>query len=261
MNLTSELVQKIMHNCEVTDDSMIDPFLFLDDKEEYKERIVDGIYLIKGICRPYYFDVKKLRRHRKKIIEALNELPSEFLLSSCNGGWSFLHCCLNRAYEQWGTQEDADKLVALGRAIGKVSWLAEEKYWHILYGGMPYLVVLDVEYREPLWDRFVEAIKTAATIFALRATGVIWFLIEIIFMPIRRLIATITESIAIIKFRLRARKGDSDIPPNIPPDIYFHLVGDTIDDSPSRDVMSIILFDALGLKPTKRVIKFLRNYW
>ena len=141
MELTAKLVRDIVEDCTVTDQAKINQFSSTD---AYQERIIDDTILINGITHnQYFFDIDKLKAHEDEIMDALKELPENFMLSSGAGGWSFLNCCMNRSDCQWGEHQDADMLIALGRAIGRVVWLVPEPYWPTLPGGMPYFIVLD----------------------------------------------------------------------------------------------------------------------
>ena len=140
MELTTTLVEEMMKKC-LSDINTNDIPI---DARRSEEEIINDVHLIMGIGRTLYcFDVDKLQAHEEEIFEALKELPCEFMQSSGKGGWSFLNCCMDRHGRQWGEQRDADMLIALGRAIGKVAWLSSREKWFSLPGGMPYLVVLD----------------------------------------------------------------------------------------------------------------------
>ena len=140
MELTTTSVEEMMKKC--LSDIKIDDIPI--DVRNNEDAIIDKVHLVMGISHTLYcFDIDELQKHEGEIFEALKELPHEFMQSSGEGGWSFLNSCIDRHGRQWGEHQDADMLIALGRAIGKAKWLFRREYWSRLPGGMPYLIVLD----------------------------------------------------------------------------------------------------------------------
>lgn len=85
----------------------------------------------------------KLQENAELISQLCNQLPDKFKKYS-GGGWSFLNMCMDKVGNQWtGCHDTVDKLLTLGIAIGKMSFLLPREMWNILPGGMPYVVVND----------------------------------------------------------------------------------------------------------------------
>ena len=81
----------------------------------------------------FIVSIKEVIVYERKILEKDN-----------GGGWSFLNMCVDKDGNQWtGFHEIVDKLLMLGIAIGKMSFLLPKQMWSILPGGMPYVVVND----------------------------------------------------------------------------------------------------------------------
>lgn len=99
-----------------------------------------------GVMIKIGFHPERLKQAEPKIAEWLAELPDEFKKSTGKGGWSFLNMCVDKEGNQWGEHQNVDELVALGTATKQLSFvLPDRKMWKQLYGGMPYLVVNDVQ--------------------------------------------------------------------------------------------------------------------
>jgi hypothetical protein len=94
-----------------------------------------------GIVITVSFDSERLESHREEIETLLDELPDEFMQSK-GGGMSFLHACKNKRGRMWtGMHVVVDQLFTLGIAIGKVEFCSPRDTWHLLPGGVPYLVI------------------------------------------------------------------------------------------------------------------------
>lgn len=94
-----------------------------------------------GVMIKAKFNPERLKKNESLIEEMLAELPNEFQKSG-GGGWSFLNMCEDKNGNQWADlHQTMDELLALGIAIGKISFLMPREMWNVLPGGMPYLVI------------------------------------------------------------------------------------------------------------------------
>lgn len=126
MELTSELVLRTYIDC-----------LFRDGEDTNTAVITEAVMTTSG------FNPERLKENEGKIIEMLNELPDQFK-ASVGGGWSFLNMLEDRHGNQWtGLHESMDQLLALGKAIGKISFPLPRDMWNVLPGGMPYVTYND----------------------------------------------------------------------------------------------------------------------
>lgn len=101
-----------------------------------------GVAMAEGIMRAFMFHPGRIADARTTIAELLAELPDEFRLDG-GGGWSFLNASSDRHGRQWtGEHQMMEALFCLGIAAGQARWLTPREVWHILPGGMPYVVVL-----------------------------------------------------------------------------------------------------------------------
>lgn len=109
--------------------------------QEYND---DTKVIANPICRYIVgFDPEKIELHRAEILELLRELPIEFWDKDAGGkgGWSFINLVINKDHIMWGSQQDADMLMALGLATGHMQYILEPHVWHLLPGGVPYVVI------------------------------------------------------------------------------------------------------------------------
>lgn len=93
-----------------------------------------------GIMGNVGFHPDRIENHRSEIIEMLNELPTEFHKDS-GGGWSFLNMVNDKNGIHWGEHQDAEHLMQLGTALGKVEVQLPREIWSALPGGVPYLCI------------------------------------------------------------------------------------------------------------------------
>jgi hypothetical protein len=111
------------------------------------EEVVDGKPVIEpikveGIGANFGFHPQRIEQHKKRIEEIITELPDKFN-KSLGGGWSFLNACMTKDDEQWGEQINAEQLVCLGIAIGKIKYCMPKAMWNIMPGGVPYFYIVD----------------------------------------------------------------------------------------------------------------------
>lgn len=71
----------------------------------------------------------------------LYQLPNEFKKDN-GGGYSFPYACIDIDGCQWGEHVDAERLIALGTAIGLVQCPIPREMWKILPMGLPYYIIL-----------------------------------------------------------------------------------------------------------------------
>jgi hypothetical protein len=90
------------------------------------------------------FHPGRLESHRKEVREMLMELPITFR-KSVGGGWSFLNACTDKDGNMWGQHRDIDELLALGIALGYISFSLPREFWPSLPGGMPYFTFDDLK--------------------------------------------------------------------------------------------------------------------
>ena len=75
-----------------------------------------------------------------EIIEILGMMPDAFKKSD-GGGATFLNLCLDKDGNHWGEHPTIDQMIALGLAIGKVSFPMPREMWSSLPGGMPFVAI------------------------------------------------------------------------------------------------------------------------
>ena len=83
---------------------------------------------------------ERVEKHKEEIIGFLNQLDDHFKKSG-GGGWTFLNACMDKNGFRWGEQINVDELIALGIAIGLVSFPMPRESWKDLPGGVPYIVI------------------------------------------------------------------------------------------------------------------------
>jgi len=128
MKLSTNNVISIFDNC-------------LSNKYTKKENILN----VKSVNFNIKFDLEKILKNTNDINSMINELPNNFK-ENIGGGWSFLNIIINNKGEIWTSEHIiADKLVSLGLATNKLSFLLEKDVWKILPGGMPYIIIHDIK--------------------------------------------------------------------------------------------------------------------
>ena len=103
----------------------------------------DGAVVVQGIVRSYVFRRDRIEEQDGRIGAMLAQLPDSFMETK-GGGWSFLNACIRQDNQQWADlHTDMEALFALGIAANKARWCFPREMWSALYGGMPYVIVLD----------------------------------------------------------------------------------------------------------------------
>lgn len=98
-------------------------------------------YTVEGIVAFYMLSKDRVSSHRQEIIDALSELPKEFMKKN-GGGWTFLNMCVDKNGRQWsGLHRVMEQLVVLGVAINKVTYCLPRQVWNKLPGGVPYIQI------------------------------------------------------------------------------------------------------------------------
>lgn len=102
----------------------------------------DTVKWVHGIFHKQSFDTAAIEAKRANIVEQLKGLPESFYKEK-GGGWSFLNGCLHIGGGQWADlHADVDALFCLGKAIGVVKYIPEERrLWASFPGGMPYVII------------------------------------------------------------------------------------------------------------------------
>lgn len=128
MELTSKNVRKVLMDC------------MFESEEEAKKNGTP----IQNIMNTLYLNMDKVHEHEDDIVSFLDQLHPAFR-ESVDGGWSFLKLPFKgKEEEQWGEHLNADELVALGLASGKLKFLVEDRdMWKMFPGGVPYIVYCD----------------------------------------------------------------------------------------------------------------------
>lgn len=134
MKLNPEWVEHLMKECLFSDVEV--------DSMPPDELAVKAVK-VRGLVHNVGFNPDRLKANESLIIELLKELPAEFHANH-GGGMSFLRAPCNKEGEQWGDQQDAEKLMMLGIGIGKMEYMLPREVWSVLPGGVPYLVVKGV---------------------------------------------------------------------------------------------------------------------
>lgn len=119
MELTPQNVQHIFNEC-----------LFQDGENTDNKIEAQAINFTVG------FHPERLKYNEDTIDAFLQQLPEEFA-----EGWSFQNMCLDKDGYLWsGEHQTMQLLVVLGIAAGKLAYLVPREQWHLLPGGMPYLI-------------------------------------------------------------------------------------------------------------------------
>lgn len=140
MKLSAENVNNVFANCLFTEEETQDVALIS------RALVVEGVHLKVG------YHPNRIQQNRENIISMLNCLPNSFKPEG-GGGMSFLNMMEDKDDKQWtGLHQEMDKLVTLGLATQKLSFLMPREMWKVLPGGMPYVVVknLKMERKEKL---------------------------------------------------------------------------------------------------------------
>lgn len=112
--------------------------IFKDCLEDNEDSINDNSLIVEGIVHKFAFNASKIENYKQSIIDLINCLPNKF-----KEGYSFLNLCEDKEGSLWGEQFNAEQLMCLGIAIGKIKILLPREIWYALPGGVPYLQVLN----------------------------------------------------------------------------------------------------------------------
>lgn len=94
----------------------------------------------KGINNTFILDPKKITEFESEIISMLDEL-NEDIREDKGGGISLICIPFDKHDHQWGEQINANELMVLGMAIGRIKYLFENRMiWSALPGSVPYYV-------------------------------------------------------------------------------------------------------------------------
>ena len=129
MRLTDTNVKKIMEKCIYPSSNI--------PKQTSCETSENAFITVEGIANNFTFDAKMLADEKKHIEELLDNLPVSF-----SEGRPFLEMYCTHTGRAWtNSPKTLEKLVALGLAIGKVSYTHPKSIWWSLSGGMPYVTI------------------------------------------------------------------------------------------------------------------------
>lgn len=102
---------------------------------------INGEITVDAVVHSFVFSKKRLEENRENIVSLLYQLPNEFKKDN-GGGYSFPYACIDIDGCQWGEHVDAERLIALGTAIGLVQCPIPREMWKILPMGLPYYIIL-----------------------------------------------------------------------------------------------------------------------
>jgi len=130
IKLTSNNVRTIFKKC-----------LFSKD-ELTKEGLPDSPMIkVEAVSEIYGFRKESVDSVKDDIIELLMQL-NEIFFKDIGGGDSFLNAVKNDRGLNWTkSQTDVELLLALGLAIGAITYSLPRNMWYILPGGLPYFTI------------------------------------------------------------------------------------------------------------------------
>lgn len=99
----------------------------------------DDAVIVQGLTAKFAFHPQRILDHKEEIVSILKLMSSQFFKSG-GGGWSTLNLCKTEDGEQWGEHVNMEMLVVLGIGCKMVSYTLSKDLWHILPGGMPYVM-------------------------------------------------------------------------------------------------------------------------
>lgn len=120
----SEIVNTIFERC-----------LLIGTKIEESDQII-----IDCIVQKFVLSKSEIQNNKDEIVRILNCMHDNFKLGS-GGGWSFLRLPFDKYDRHWCEHPTAEKLCALGIALGIVKFQFPRDLWESLPGGVPYLVI------------------------------------------------------------------------------------------------------------------------
>ena len=130
--ISAKRVEEVFSDCLFKDSELV------DGKPAIEPVVVNGL------VHNFGFHSQRLESHRDEVKSILLELPEPFLKSK-GGGWSFLNACVDRSGNQWGQHMNMEQLFSLGIGLKLASYCMPREMWSILPGGVPYIMVNDVE--------------------------------------------------------------------------------------------------------------------
>jgi len=133
MILNTKNVKKVFMDCLFNDEEI--------NKDINLPLDLTKLIKVEGITSNFGFNLDKLNKNKKNIIDLLKQLPDTFYKNK-GGGWTFLNLCLNNKNEIWtGFHLVMEQLMVLGIGIGKVKYLLNKELWISLPERMPYIVI------------------------------------------------------------------------------------------------------------------------
>lgn len=94
-----------------------------------------------GVTIRIGFKKASLEEHKSKILELLDQVPGEFRTTG-GGGWTLMNFCFDVQEMKWGELLEAQELMLLGMAIGRVVYLNARADWPVQPMGLPYIAYI-----------------------------------------------------------------------------------------------------------------------
>jgi hypothetical protein len=129
-------VQGIFGICKLNGSESLDLMTRINQEKSTEDYIE-----IEGMINMAHFSVERIRIFEIQIIELLNELHPMF---SKNGdkGWSAGNMMVTKDGFEWTElHQNVDKLICLGKAIGRVKFSRPRDQWEIYPHGIPDIVI------------------------------------------------------------------------------------------------------------------------
>ncbi len=139
--INADRVNELFMSCHWTPEEMV-------GKSE--PELVEKSIVVKTITVWVGFNPERVQAVRAEVGAMLLNLDPDFLESSPAAGMTFLRAVGDKNMELWGDQRTADRLMALGMALGWVSFPLPREAWSALPGSVPYVVVHDKKIKSDL---------------------------------------------------------------------------------------------------------------
>ena len=134
VTLSTTIVQTIFLAC-----------LYMPEEVEGLTEPPEGCIVVNGVVTNAGFNPERIAKYSFLIEHLLLQLPANFMRSA-GGGWSFLEACNDKDGRQWTSfHKSMDELFCLGIAAKKAEFLLPRDMWAVLPGGMPYVIINDIE--------------------------------------------------------------------------------------------------------------------
>jgi hypothetical protein len=108
-----------------------------------EEGLVAASIVVTSIACWVGFNPERLNSFKTEIGQTLLNINPEFMTTGYQKGMSFLRFVWDSNGIQWGGQQSADRLIALGMAFNWVTFPTPRDTWKALPGGVPYVIIHD----------------------------------------------------------------------------------------------------------------------